>query len=95
MRKLKAAPPTIAQRLAAMDPDARDHCEQLIDMLLLCYAEPPEAAAVLLVKAVDDTQLTIATAHADDISASVLVSEAHALMGSLVVSDAPPRELFN
>lgn len=96
MRKLKHEKPHDMQEIMdGMSEDAQDHFRQLAELLLLCYADPPEARGVLLVEPKDGEQLAIASANASEIEVVELIREATAAMAHVIVADAPPKDLFN
>jgi hypothetical protein len=95
VRKLKHPPPTLSDQLNAMSDDAKEHMMQLVDLLLQCYGPERTSSAVLIVQSPEQEAVIIASANADDMEAATLVAEAHGIMGTVLVADAPPREMFN
>ena len=95
MRKLKHKPPSLTDQLDALSDDAKEHLMQLVDLLLRCYGPERNASAVLIIEVEKQEAVVIASANADDIQAATLLAEAHGIMGTVLVADAPPREMFN
>ena len=95
MRKLKHQPPTLSDQLNAMSDEAKEHMMQLVDLLLQFYGPERTSSAVVFVQTPEQEAVIIASANADDMEAATLVAEAHGIMGTVLVADAPPREMFN
>jgi hypothetical protein len=103
MRKVKMPKPQniplqhkrIAAQIQKLSTEQLLHFMELSEMLLMCYADPPQASAVLLVEPSEGGTLIIASANACDMTVAELVAEAQQVMKGVVVSDAPPKELFN
>jgi hypothetical protein len=95
MRRLKNDTGSMRDMLLDMNPEAREHFMQLIDLLLLCFTDPPQASAVILLDKHSDAALAIASANASEIELVELIREAAAAMAHVIVADAPPKEMFN
>jgi hypothetical protein len=95
MRKIKHPQPSIRDELEALPLEAREHLMQLITLLLQCYGAERTASAVLIVQPADEEAVVIASANADDMEAATIIAEAHGIMGTVLVANAPPKEMFN
>jgi hypothetical protein len=85
----------LVAHLDALPQEAKDHFKALSSMLAMCYGENAPCEAVLLMRNNDSEELLIASANACDMTVAELVAEAQQVMKGVVVSDAPPKELFN
>jgi hypothetical protein len=85
----------LVAHLDALPDEAKEHFKAMSSMLAMCYGKDAPCEAVLLLRNNDSEEMVIASANACDMTVSEMVAEAHGIMKGVVVSDAPPKELFN
>jgi hypothetical protein len=85
----------LVKHLDALSDEAKEHFKALTALLAMCYGDNAPGEAVLLLRNNDTEEMVIASANACDMTVSEMIAEAHGVMKGVVVSDAPPKELFN
>lgn len=84
----------ILQRMLALQGEERDHFAAVISMLSECYGDEKHSSAVILINTPND-MLRVTSANANELDVAEMINNAAVMMNSLVMEDAPPKELFN
>lgn len=79
--------------LEGLSENKRQHFALVLGKLAECYIDDSGVKAVLLVDT--DNHLLTISVGATELDCAVMLGKANEIMGAVVTSDAPEREMFN
>lgn len=90
----------IEEAISQLDDEQREHFNSVLRFILTCYHDPKHHGLFLIGR--DDAEregdielAQILSINTTDINAVQIMAAGQPQIGMLVMSDAPPRELFN
>ena len=80
-------------QLAALPEKDQEHFKMLVRLISRCYGKDAAASGVLIVR--DSARLAVLSVNANDIDMAEIIMCAAEATGSVLMEDAPPKEMFN
>lgn len=84
----------IEQRINNMSEDMREHLKEVVYRLVRCYEEGTDEHALVVLGGGDGTG-DIVSINCDTMKSANLLQSVSAILETINISDAPPKEMFN
>jgi hypothetical protein len=82
------------QAVAKLDPEQQEHFKTVVLAMLDCYTND-KMHGMLIVRSEDEALTSIFAINSNEMDAAQLLASAQTHVDSVVMADAPPREMFN
>jgi hypothetical protein len=79
--------------LSTLPAKDQEHFKLLVRLISRCYGKDARASGVLIVR--DNERLAVLSVNANDIDMAEIIMCAAEATGSVLMEDAPPKEMFN
>lgn len=92
-KESKVSDEVMLKRLSMLPEEKQEHFRMVLRLIADCYNKENPSSAVLMVK--NSVNIALVSINANDINIAEILSEASKIADSLILEDAPPREMFN
>ena len=82
------------EAVAKLDPEQQEHFKTVVLAMLDCYTDE-KVHGMLLIRSEDAGMTSIYAINSNDMDAAQILLAAQSHVDSVVMADAPPREMFN